>query len=231
MASIPHVSLDVRNLSCERDGRQLFSGLSFSLESGTAVQVLGANGAGKSTLIRTLIGSAAEYTGDILWGGTAYPQSLAQMRESLLYIGHNAGVRRGLTPLENLTWYGAGREEAFAALEAVDLYGFEDVLCQQLSAGQGRRVALARLFLPSAAPLWILDEPLAALDVQGVARLEGRMREHLAAGGSILLTSHQPVDLPSMTQLDLAGYQVALDGLGNGLESGAGVLAGTDSVG
>ncbi|WP_226667193.1 cytochrome c biogenesis heme-transporting ATPase CcmA [Microbulbifer aggregans] len=201
-------SLEVRDLSCERDGRPLFSGLSFSLEPGSAVQVLGANGAGKSTLIRTLIGSADDFSGDIYWCGTPYPSALPRMRQSLLYIGHKAGVRRGLTPLENLAWYGATRSDALRALEAVGLYGYEDVLCQQLSAGQGRRVALARLFLPSAPALWILDEPLAALDVGGVASLEARMSGHLAAGGMVLLTSHQPVNLESLLQVDLANYQV-----------------------
>lgn len=200
-------SLEVRDLSCERDGRLLFSGLSFSLEPGTAVQIHGANGAGKSTLIRTLIGSADDFSGEIRWCGTAYPSALSRMRQSLLYIGHKAGVRRGLTPLENLAWYGATHSDAMRALEAVDLYGYEDVLCQQLSAGQGRRVALARLFLPSAPALWILDEPLAALDVRGVASLETRMSEHLAAGGTVLLTSHQPVNLASLLQVDLADYQ------------------------
>lgn len=196
----------MRDLSCERGGRLLFAGLGFTLEPGAAVQVLGANGAGKSTLLRTLIGSASDYRGVILWDGQAYPSSLAQMRQSLLFIGHNAGVRRGLTPLENLAWYGARRADALAALEAVDLYGFEDVLCQQLSAGQARRVALARLFLPVVAPLWILDEPLAALDVRGVARLESRMEDHLREGGSILLTSHQPVNLHPLRQVDLSDF-------------------------
>ncbi|MFV8783316.1 cytochrome c biogenesis heme-transporting ATPase CcmA [Microbulbifer sp. SA54] len=209
MASNLPGSLEVRNLSCERDGRPLFSGLSFSLEPGTAVQILGANGAGKSTLIRTLVGSADDFSGEIHWCGTPFPSALSRMRQSLLYIGHKAGVRRGLTPLENLAWYGATRADAFAALAAVDLYGFEDVLCQQLSAGQGRRVALARLFLPSAPVLWILDEPLAALDVRGVASLEKRMSEHLTAGGSVLLTSHQPVNLNPLQHVDLADYQVS----------------------
>ena len=209
----------MRDLSCERGGRPLFAGLGFTLEPGAAVQVLGANGAGKSTLIRTLIGSATDYRGEILWGGKPYPSSLAQMRQSLLFIGHNAGVRRGLTPLENLSWYGARRADALAALEAVDLYGFEDALCQQLSAGQARRVALARLFLPTVASLWILDEPFAALDVRGVARLESRMEDHLAEGGSILLTSHQPVNLHPLSQVDLSDF----DGLA---ECAAGGLTG-----
>ncbi|HEY8569805.1 cytochrome c biogenesis heme-transporting ATPase CcmA [Microbulbifer sp.] len=200
-------SLAVRGLACERDGRVLFEGLEFTLAPGTAVQVEGANGAGKSTLIRTLIGSVSDYSGTIAWRGQAYPGGLAAMRCSLLYIGHNAGVRRGLTPLENLAWYGAGRKEALRALDEVGLYGFEDVLCQQLSAGQNRRVALARLYLPAPPPLWVLDEPLAALDVAGVASLEAQMNRHLQRGGCVLLTSHQPVNVAPLLRVNLAEFQ------------------------
>lgn len=200
-------SLTVRGLACERDGRVLFEGLEFSLVPGTAVLVEGANGAGKSTLIRTLIGSVSDYAGTIAWRGQAYPRGLASMRASLLYIGHNAGVRRGLTPLENLIWYGARREDALRALEEVGLYGFEDVFCQQLSAGQNRRVALARLYLPAPPPLWILDEPLAALDVAGVASLEAQMSRHLQRGGCVLLTSHQAVNIAPLVRVNLADVQ------------------------
>lgn len=205
--SVPNLALRARALTCERDGRVLFEGLQFDLAPGTALQIEGANGAGKSTLIRTLIGTASDFSGDILWQGKKFPAALPAMRTSLLYIGHNAGVRRGLTPMENLAWYGASGEAAMAALEAVGLYGFEDVLCQQLSAGQNRRVALARLYLPNAAPLWILDEPLAALDVAGVASLEAQMDRHLQRGGSVLLTSHQPVAIAPLTKVNLADFQ------------------------
>ncbi|WP_105103835.1 cytochrome c biogenesis heme-transporting ATPase CcmA [Microbulbifer pacificus] len=200
-------SLTVRGLACERDGRVLFEGLELTLAAGCAVQVEGANGAGKSTLIRTLIGSTSDFTGTISWRGQPFPRGLAALRSSLLYIGHCAGIRRGLTPLENLAWYGARREDALQALDEVGLYGFEDVLCQQLSAGQNRRVALARLYLPVAAPLWILDEPLAALDVAGVASLETRMNRHLQRGGSVLLTSHQPVNIAPLQRVSLADFQ------------------------
>ena len=200
-------SLIARDLSCERDGRLLFADLNFTLAPGTALQVEGANGAGKSTLIRTLIGSASDFRGEITWGEQAYPRALTAMRASLLYIGHNAGVRRGLTPLENLAWYGATHGDALQALDQVGLYGFEDLLCQQLSAGQNRRVALARLYLPGTQPLWILDEPLAALDVAGVASLEAQMNRHLEQGGSLLLTSHQPVAIAPLAKVNLADFQ------------------------
>jgi len=210
----PQSLLQVRDLSCERDGRRLFAGLGFELAAGGALQVEGSNGAGKTTLLRTLIGSAPDFAGQILWNGEPLPGALSQLRESLLYIGHRAGVRGGLTPLENLAWYGADREASHRALEQLDLYGFEDTLCQQLSAGQNRRVALARLFLPAAPRLWVLDEPLAALDLAGVSCLQGQMACHLSRGGSILFTSHQPVALARLQRIDLADYAVAEESAG-----------------
>lgn len=215
MTSKPPANLQVRDLSCERDGRRLFAGLSFDLVAGDALQVEGANGAGKTTLLRTLVGSSSDFAGEIHWNGAPLPQALPRLRESLLYIGHQAGVRRGLTPLENLAWYGAGEQAALQALEQVDLYGFEDVLCQQLSAGQNRRVALARLYLPQAPQLWILDEPLAALDVAGVSSLQGQMAHHMSRGGSILFTSHQPVELEGLRRVNLSDF-VATDALAEG---------------
>ncbi|WP_444904360.1 cytochrome c biogenesis heme-transporting ATPase CcmA [Microbulbifer sp. CnH-101-E] len=200
--------LQVRDLACERDGRRLFEGLDFSLDAGGAIQIKGSNGAGKTTLLRTLIGSTSDFNGEILWRNSPFPKGLRAMRESLLYIGHRGGVRGGLTPLENLTWYGATETSAMEALDRVDLFGFEGALCSSLSAGQNRRVALARLFLPLSPCLWILDEPLTALDVAGVAALEKQMADHLACGGSLLLTSHQPLNLPGLDFVDLSDYAV-----------------------
>ncbi|MCQ3830488.1 cytochrome c biogenesis heme-transporting ATPase CcmA [Microbulbifer elongatus] len=219
--------LSVQGLCCERDGRPLFDGLSFALNAGCAIQVMGANGAGKSTLIRTLIGSVSDFRGEIHWRGQAFPAGLPSMRAELLYIGHNAGVRRGLTPLENLAWYGATEKEAFEALAAVGLFGFEDLLCRQLSAGQNRRVALARLYLPDPAPLWVLDEPLAALDVAGVESLEARMRAHLENDGSLLLTSHQPVNIPALSRIDLADVQAPCEDRFDDAAALAGQVRGT----
>ena len=210
------VQLQVRHLSCERAGRQLFAGVTFDLTAGDALQVEGSNGAGKTTLLRTLIGSTSEFGGEIRWNGAPIPQALPRLRESLLYIGHRGGVRSGLTPLENLAWYGAGEQAALQALEQVDLYGFEDVLCQQLSAGQNRRVALARLYLPHSPQLWILDEPLAALDVAGVSSLQEQMAVHLRRGGSILFTSHQPVELEGLRRVNLNDF-VVTGALGDGV--------------
>lgn len=202
------VVLQVRDLACDRDGRRLFEGLDFSLCTGTAIQIKGGNGAGKTTLLRTLIGTASAFRGEILWCGSPFPGALPALRESLLYIGHQGGVRDSLTPLENLIWYGATRESALWALDCVDLSGFEGSLCHGLSAGENRRVALARLFLPQAPHLWILDEPFTALDAVGVATLEQQMAAHLHSGGSILLTSHQPLSLGRLASVDLSDFMV-----------------------
>ncbi|WP_226647647.1 cytochrome c biogenesis heme-transporting ATPase CcmA [Microbulbifer variabilis] len=202
------VVLQVRDLACERDGRRLFEGLDFSLNAGGAIQIKGSNGAGKTTLLRTLIGSTSDFSGEILWRDKPFPRGLRSMRESLLYVGHRGGVRGGLTPLENLTWYGATEASAMEALDRLDLFGFEGSLCNSLSAGQNRRVALARLFLPQSPCLWILDEPLTALDVAGVAALEKQMANHLENGGSLLLTSHQPLNLPGLNFVDLSDFLV-----------------------
>ncbi|MEW5248543.1 cytochrome c biogenesis heme-transporting ATPase CcmA [Microbulbifer discodermiae] len=210
-ALIPQTLLEVCNLACERDGRTLFAGVDFALVAGAALQIQGANGTGKTTLLRTLTGSAGGYRGEIRWRGRSLPGGLPALRESLLYIGHREGVRRGLTPLENLSWYGADTAAAYRALQQLGLQGFEDSLCQRLSAGQNRRVALARLYLPQPPRLWILDEPLAALDADGVASLEARMARHLAGGGIVLFTSHQPVALDGIQTVDLADFAPAGD--------------------
>lgn len=178
--------LEAEGLALERGGRQLFQGLSLSLGCGQLVQVEGANGAGKTSLLRILAGlSRYGFEGRV------------QRRAPLLYLGHHGAVKALLTPRENLAWHISGEaewhdREIEEALAAVGLYGYEDVPSHALSAGQHRRVNLARLYL-SRAPLWLLDEPFTAIDRAGVAALEARLAAHLGQGGAVLLTSHQPV--------------------------------------
>lgn len=178
----------------ERGGRQLFSDLSFSIDAGQIIHLRGANGAGKTTLLRILAGfSRYGYDGRV------------QRPMSCLFLGHQSAVKGVLTPRENLNWHPSGEYygDDFAieqALDAVGLYGFEDVPAAQLSAGQQRRVNLARLYLSSAA-LWLLDEPFTAIDVQGVERLQERFLEHSATGGAILLTSHQALHISAPVQI------------------------------
>lgn len=202
--------LTLENLTCERDERPLFSGLTARLCAGERVQILGPNGAGKTTLLRTLAGIGAPAAGRIAWRGTSVSACRWAFRQSLLYIGHAPGIKAALTPLENLAWYralsaGSQQGDPVAALERVGLAGYEDIPCYQLSAGQLRRVALARLYL-SRAPLWILDEPFTAIDQKGVADLEQQLQNHTRGGGLVILTSHQEVRLPELRPLNLLDY-------------------------
>lgn len=202
--------IELRNLSCERDERVLFAGLNAQFTAGQVVQILGPNGSGKTTLLRTLAGVSHDYTGDILWCGKSVRDQRWDYASQLLYLGHLPGVKKTLTTLENLRWYAALQGEVddsqlFEALAHVKLAGYEDTPCYQLSAGQTRRVALARLAF-SNAKVWILDEPFTALDKTGVAQLEARLARHAANGGLVLVTSHQDIALPQLQVLDLQDF-------------------------
>lgn len=202
--SDPQPHLVARDLEIERAGRVLFTGLSLRVESGDLVHLRGANGAGKTTLLRMLAGLA-------LYG---YEGELTRQSPPL-FLGHQAGIKALLTVRENLLWHPSG--EAYgepgridAALGAIGLYGYEDVPVAQLSAGQQRRVNLARLFL-SQRSCWLLDEPFTAIDATGVQALTRRMDAHVAQGGSVLFTSHQPLaSEQSVREIDLADFVPAL---------------------
>jgi len=187
--------LKVINLSCVRDERTLFHGLSFHVQPGDIVQIEGPNGAGKTSLLRLLAGLSRAEEGEVMWQSQPIRQQREIWHQNLLYLGHHPGVKSVLSPLENLHfWHGNHDEEAiFEALEQVNLLGYEEVPVAQLSAGQQRRVALARLWL-SPAKVWILDEPLTAIDKGGVEKLMARFAEHADNGGAVILTTHQ--DLP-----------------------------------
>jgi heme exporter protein A len=205
----PTPLLEIRNLSCERDERRLFAQLDLSVFPGDLIQIVGPNGAGKTTLLRVLTGISNDYEGDILWRDRTIRHQRHEFLSDLLYIGHHTGIKKSLTPAENLAFYsrlGSGFKDSVETLLcAVGLFGYEDVPCYQLSAGQQRRVALARLF-GSRARLWILDEPFTAVDKAGVAALEQRLSAHLEEGGSIILTTHQALNMPRVRELDLTEY-------------------------
>ncbi|WP_118998331.1 cytochrome c biogenesis heme-transporting ATPase CcmA [Salmonella enterica] len=230
--------LEARDLYCERDERTLFRGLSFTVEAGEWVQVTGGNGAGKTTLLRLLTGLARPDGGEVYWqgepgkttllrlltglarpdGGEVYWQGepLRRVRDSfhrsLLWIGHQPGIKTRLTARENLHFFHPGDGARLPeALAQAGLAGFEDVPVARLSAGQQRRVALARLWLTRAA-LWVLDEPFTAIDVNGVARLTRRMAAHTAQGGMVILTTHQPLPgaADTVRRLALTGGEAGL---------------------
>jgi len=187
--------LQAHNLSCVRDQRTLFSELSFTVSAGDIIQVEGVNGAGKTSLLRILAGLSRAEQGEVLWQQQPIRKQRETWHRALLYLGHQPGVKAVLTARENLQFFHPAepQEKLWQALEEVDLAGYEEVPVAQLSAGQQRRVALARLWL-SDAPLWILDEPLTAIDKSGVARLMKLFARHADNGGSVILTTHQ--DLP-----------------------------------
>jgi heme exporter protein A len=191
--------LAAQSLSLVRGGRELFHDLSFGVYAGQLWQIEGANGAGKTSLLR------------ILCGLSRYGFEGAVLRQCAhLYLGHQSAVKALLTPRENLAWHVSGDGcnsdlQIEAALSGVGLYGYEDVPSHTLSAGQHRRVNLARLLL-SKAPLWLLDEPFTAIDKRGVEELQSLLGAHVDAGGAVVMTSHQTVEVPSEVQtLNLTG--------------------------
>ncbi len=197
-SDLSSVSLECVQLFSERDDRVLFSDLSFTLSAGEVLQVVGPNGAGKTSLLRILAGLSSRYEGHLQWRGEPVTECRSRYQKETHYLGHGAGIKAVLSPLENLRWSCALRGQfqvdktIFDALDKVGLAGYEYHPCYALSAGQQRRVNLARLFCTPAA-LWILDEPFTAIDQVGVGEIESWLVEFCAAGGMAILTSHQPL--------------------------------------
>jgi heme exporter protein A len=206
-------------LACRRSGRDVFAGLSFSLAAGEALLVLGRNGVGKSSLLRLIAGLVRVAAGRLtLEGGD--PE--LTLHEQAHYVGHQDAVKAALTVVENLQFWadylrlpGDAEPAVAAALEAVDLAQLADLPAAYLSAGQKRRLALARL-VAVRRPIWLLDEPTSALDAAAQDRLAGLMRTHLTAGGMILAATHGPIGLPTAKELRLgaapAGSRPAAEG-------------------
>ncbi|PRD39682.1 UNVERIFIED_CONTAM: ccmA [Trichonephila clavipes] len=192
--------LELQDLEAWRDDRCLFGALSLSLPAGGVVQVGGANGVGKTTLLQLVAGLAPLSRGRVCWRGRDRDHDPAAFLRELLFLGHLPGIKAALTVAENLRFLAAARGLApddaaiAAALARVRLDGHEDSLAGHLSAGQKRRVALARLFTEPV-PLWLLDEPFTAIDREGVAGLEGWIADHAEAGGLVMLTTHHALAL------------------------------------
>lgn len=200
--------LTANGLTCVRGDRPLFSSLDLAVDAGEWLHVRGANGSGKTSLLRLLCGLAVPEQGEILWNGIPIRRMGSEWRRNLLFSGHQAGVKEDLTALENLQLAGAlddcrpPAQEVIVALRRLGLKGREGLAVRHLSAGQKRRVLLARL-LTRKAKLWILDEPFTALDTRAVETLSQLVGEHLQAGGLAVITSHQQVPLAAGRVLEL----------------------------
>ena len=191
----PQPLLSVNALSCERGGRRLFSPLTLSVLPGDYVELIGANGSGKSTLLRTLAGLHSQFTGEYL-------------SQDVLYQGHRLGLDGLLTPLENLAWF-AGLEDqtldheaTLNALQRAGVLTKAYSLCSAMSAGQQRRVAMARWLL-SLRKLWLLDEPLTALDASAQDLLRDVIAEHCANGGAVICATHNAIAIDGKSELVL----------------------------
>ena len=206
--------LTVSDLCAVRDDRVLFAKLDFQLQAGQIMQVVGANGTGKTTLLNGLMGLAPFESGTICWQSENIQDNPTTFKQSVAFVGHLLGLKPLLTAVENLQFLLRLHQKDISlsnieqALKKVGLYGYEDVPIAYLSAGQKRRVALARLFLQQA-KLWVLDEPFTAIDLAGVKALEQWLVEHAQQGGMVLLTTHHVFapDFP-LKHLDLAQYRV-----------------------
>lgn len=205
--------LEAIDLACVRGDRELFSGLNVTVTPGLLFAILGENGSGKSSLLRMLCGLLPRERGVIRWKGTDIVELKDEYTQHLTYLGHLNGIKDDLTPVENLqiSAHLSGDDHSVSsareALQAAGVGRHAHVLpTRVLSQGQKRRVALARLWL-SKRPLWILDEPFAALDERGVILLTERFNRHLDGGGMAVVATHQDIGLrrESVRQLRLPG--------------------------
>lgn len=192
------VLLSAAGLSCVKQDRVLFEQLSLQLKPGELLQIKGKNGAGKSSLLRILAGLAQPDEGELAYLSQPLSTQLADYAANLCFIGHQSGIHEQLTALENMQFWRAAAElkvvDDYALLASLGLAGLEDIPCKMLSAGQQRRVSLARLWATNA-QIWILDEPFTALDQSAISHLQQHFIQHLAQGGAIILTTHQPLTI------------------------------------
>ena len=211
-------------MDCIRGERPVFSGVSFRLERGGALALVGPNGAGKSSLLRILAGLLQPAGGTLEWEGAPVDEDRAAHRGRLHYVGHLDAVKPALTAAENLDGWARFRGAARAAPDALAALGIADladVPGRYLSAGQKRRLALARV-LATPAPLWLLDEPTVTLDTDAAARVDAMIAAHRAGGGMAIVATHGEVALDGARRLDLGSHAIAANALPAGDEAGPG---------
>jgi len=207
-SSNPALVLEAHGLCCVRGERELFSDLNLRISAGNCLHVRGENGVGKTSLLRLLTGLSKPESGEVLWGNQSIALDPIAYHRELLFLGHRDALKEDLTALENIQMYAAlddialPQEKALAALWRFGLRGRENLPVNCLSAGQKRRVLMARM-LTRQAKLWILDEPFNALDTQAIQEMQNLIVEHLSIGGLVVLTSHQEVSIPNVQVLEL----------------------------
>lgn len=207
--------LSVHDLACARGDRLLFKGMDFSVKAGELLLVQGGNGQGKTSLLRLLTGLSRPEAGEVRWRGEPIQRQRESYHGEMMYLGHANGVKDDLNPVENLRFAAGLQGRAFdeplavSTLERLGLSRCLDLPCRVLSFGQRRRVALSALLL-AGATLWILDEPLTGLDVHAVALMEGLIRDHLSAGGMVVATTHQALNLGGLPVQRLLVGSVAI---------------------
>jgi heme exporter protein A len=198
--------LEAENLACRRGERLVFAGVSFAVPRGGALLLTGPNGSGKSSLLRVLSGLLPPEAGRLLWDGKRVADDPSAHHERLHFQSHLDAIKPALTAFETLQFWaglrGASADAVDRSLQRVRLAHLAEWPCRFLSAGQKRRLALARLFA-APAPLWLLDEPTTGLDSEAVADLETAIAEHRAEGGLVVLSTHTPVRLEEALSLDL----------------------------
>lgn len=202
-------------LACVRSNRIVFAGLDFAVSPGGALVLSGPNGSGKSSLLRLMAGIARPAAGNISWQGTPISEDPELFFGRMHYVGHRDAVKPALTVRENLSFHAAlrpGPTDIDAALDRVDLAALADLPARMLSAGQTRRLTLARI-LATPAPLWLLDEPTIALDYRAVDRLRGAIDDHRAGGGIIVASTNVPLGIDDATTIDLAAHAPEIDAL------------------
>ncbi|MDP7522564.1 MAG: cytochrome c biogenesis heme-transporting ATPase CcmA [Arenicellales bacterium] len=190
--------LEISDLACTRGYRELFNGINVTVSAGQVLLVEGKNGSGKTSFIRIISGLVLPSQGEVKWEGLNIFKYRSEYQQAVSYIGHRNGTKAHLTPMENLlldpNTATTSKDAAKSALSEVGLDGFEDQQCCNLSAGQNRRVALARA-LVARTQLWILDEPLTSVDAAGITLLEELYSNHIQLGGSIIMATHQSMNL------------------------------------
>lgn len=203
-ASAPRTaSLQIQNLECVRGDALVIRAFTLEVDAGSVVQILGANGAGKTTLLRTVAGLSRPTEGAVRWQGVPIGDSASEWHAAMHYVSHHAGVSLTLTVRENLVHAAAlaGGTDDRTLDEALNIFGLSnlsDRFAGRLSAGQRQRTALARLLVVPA-KVWLLDEPLTALDAAGKQMFETLLLSHVARGGMVIAATHQALDLPPGT--------------------------------